>query len=229
MKVNQILSIFFISLWAVAFHIAYFKNHIYFVFIAIALAIDLVRLSSEASTRLYAQIVANRLNILAATAALFCLQCWLVLSDAFPQIAFEGPYEHYRIALESVSTVYAALIYVLESSGAVIGALIIGYYGIQLSATQAVSFFQETNRILAKIDPRKESRKLLAFFVSLYAFQVSVAIIAIRNALPRVYEYHPQNNPIQLALFSSVPVFFALGMKAWLREVMVYQGNESGR
>lgn len=222
LRLNRVLLCVFTTLWTLAYYVAYFRNPVYLVLVAIAVALDLVRLSPDVSSRVYTRIVSARITMLAAIAALFVAHCWVVVSGILPQVAFGGPYDHFSIAILAVSTPYAAAIYGMESAGALASYLIIAYYGIQSSAANATSVIEETDQALAQTNSRRELRKLLGFIVLLYALQMSAAIVSIHNGIPRVYEYHPQSNPIQLALFSATPVFFAFGMKVWLREVRAF-------
>ncbi|HEU4662371.1 MAG TPA: hypothetical protein VFS63_17090 [Pseudolabrys sp.] len=220
LRANHALLVVFTTLWTVAYYVVYFRNPAYLWLIAIAIALDAVRLSPTASSRLYAIIVANRYAILGAIAALFTLHCWLVVSDTFPEVAFGLPYDHYRTVLETVSKFHAAIIYCLEAAGALASFLIIADCGIRYAALPPP---ERTNKILEKINSRTEIHRLIISFPVFYALQLSVVFIKIGDRFhPSIYDYRPEQDPYQLLMFFASPIFFALVMKYWLQEVTRY-------
>jgi hypothetical protein len=222
LRLNVVLLRAFVTIWSIAYYIVYFRNPAYLAFIAFALAVDFARLSPDISTGILHQFKSRKLAFASLISVLFAGQCWLVLFYHSPSIAFLGPYDHFRVAIRSTSAIYAAAIYILESAGAAGAWLIIVYFGIRSASVEDVAGLQETEAALKRVRPRKEISKLLWFFLALYALQIALVFATIRNGVPRPHEYHPQTNPIQLALFTATPVFFAYGMKTWLREVLVF-------
>jgi hypothetical protein len=234
LKLNRALLFVFTTLWAVAYYVVYFRNPVYLWVIVVAVALDATRLSPTASSRLYAIFTANKHAIFAVIAGLFALHCWLVVSDKLPEIAFGLPYDHYRTVLETVSKIHAAIIYCLEAAGAVASFVIIAFNGIQMATAQTSSFLDQTNRLLKKVSPRAGMRKLIWLFVGAYTLQLSVGIITVRiHGRAGPYDYHPEWDPFDLAMFVASPIFFALGVKYWLRAVVAYlkqvESNAFGR